>query len=44
MDKQVTSGQFINNTRKVNGAEAEKPQTITVSFAALVKLSPIFIK
>jgi hypothetical protein len=44
MEKQVTSGQFINNTRKGNGAEAEKPQTITVSFVTLIKLSPIFLK
>jgi kelch-like protein 10 len=29
MEMQVTSGQFMKNTRKVNGAEAEKPQTIT---------------
>jgi hypothetical protein len=38
MDKQVTSGQFINNTRKVNGAEGEKSRTITVSFVMLIKL------
>jgi hypothetical protein len=38
MVKQVTSGQFINNTRKVNGADVEKPQTITVSFVTLIKL------
>jgi hypothetical protein len=38
MDKQVTSGQFINNTRKVNGAEAEQPQTIAVSFVTLIEL------
>jgi hypothetical protein len=44
MDKQVTSGQFIKNTRKVIGAEAEKPQTITVSFVTLIKLSPIYLK
>jgi hypothetical protein len=31
MDKQVTSGQFINNTRKVKGADKQKRQTITVS-------------
>jgi hypothetical protein len=45
MDKQVTSGQFINNTRKVNGAEVQKLQTITVSSVTLIKLlSPIFLK
>jgi hypothetical protein len=38
MEKQVTSGEFINNTRKVNGAEAENPRTITVSFVKLIKL------
>jgi hypothetical protein len=38
MDKQVTSGHFINNTRKVNGTEEEQPQTITVSFVTLIKL------
>jgi hypothetical protein len=38
MKKQVTSGQFINNTRKVNGAEVEKPHTITVSFVTLIKM------
>jgi hypothetical protein len=31
MDKQVTSGQFVNNTRKVKGVEEQKRQTITVS-------------
>jgi hypothetical protein len=38
MENQVTSGQFIDNTRKVNGAEAKKNQTITVSFVTLIKL------
>jgi hypothetical protein len=38
MDKQVTSGQFINNMRKVTGAEADKPQTIAVSFVTLIRL------
>jgi hypothetical protein len=37
MDKQVTSGQFINNTRKVNGTGAEKLQTITVSCLTVIK-------
>jgi hypothetical protein len=44
MDKQVTRGQFINNTRKVNGAEAEQPQTITVFCDVNKTVSPIFLK